>query len=149
MERTKNPEREMVARALLPGAAAAVLAFVLGLAFADGRTAWSAALGVAVALANFVASAQLLGWAASVSLTAVQLVVLVGFVVRLGMIVGLMVALSITAWFSATAFGLAVAPATLLLFAYEALLLVRGLGQPVAGGRAGSTLADTPQGGPS
>ena len=44
-------------------------------------------------------------------------IVLVGFVVRLGMIVGLMVALSITAWFSATAFGLAVAPATLLLFA--------------------------------
>ena len=139
----------MVVRALLPGAAAVVLAFVLGFAFVDGCTVWSAALGVAVALGNFVASAQLLAWAASVSLTAVQLVVLVGFVVRLGIIVGLMFALSAATWFSASAFGLAVAPATLLLFAYEAFLLVRGLGQPVDGGPAGSSLADPPQGEPS
>jgi hypothetical protein len=133
----------MVARALLPGAAAAALAFILGLAIADGGTAWSAALGVAIALGNFVASAQLLAWAGSVSLAAVQLVVLVGFVVRLGIIVGLMFALSMLGWFSAPAFGLAVAPATLLLFAYEALLLVRGLGQPPAGGPAGPGVADS------
>src|SRR5207248_677518 len=130
MERTREPEREMVARALPPGAAATALAFILGFVFAGGGGAWSAGLGVAVAVANFVASARLLAWAARVSLTAVQLVVLVGFLVRLGLIVGIMVALSLTAWFSKAAFGLAVAPATLLLFAYEAVLVVRGLGRP-------------------
>ena len=33
--------------------------------------------------------------------------------------------------------GLAVAPAWLLLFAYEAVMLVRGLGEPTAGPVAG------------
>jgi hypothetical protein len=129
----------MVARALLPGAAATALAFLLGLVFADAGTAWSAALGVAVALANFVAAAELLAWASTVSLAAVQLVVLAGFIVRLGIIVGLMFALSFTDWFSPLAFGLAVAPATLLLFAYEAVLVVRGLGDPAAGPVTGAT----------
>jgi hypothetical protein len=123
----------MVARALLPGAAATALAFILGLVFSDAATAWSAALGVAVALANFAVAAELLAWAAGVSLAMVQLVVLFGFIVRLGIIVGLMFLLSLTTWFSPLAFGLAVAPAWLLLFAYEAVLLTRGLGDPAAG----------------
>ena len=48
------------------------LAFVLGLVFSDAATAWSAALGVAVALANFAVAAELLAWAAGVSLAMVQ-----------------------------------------------------------------------------
>src|SRR5205085_1828683 len=140
MEKIREPEREMVARALLPGAASIALAFVLGLVFAGAGEAWSAAIGVAVALANFVASAELLAWAATVSLAAVQLVVLVGFIVRLAIIVGLMFALSVTSWFSPLAFGLAVAPAWLLLFAYEAILLVRTQAAvPAAGPISGSS----------
>src|SRR5690349_2222490 len=125
MAEIKGIEREMVLRAVVPGLAATVVAFALGYAFAGPAGAWSAALGVIVAVANFAAAALALGWAAGVSLPAVQLVVLGGFVVRLGIIVGLMFALSTTSWFSAAAFGLAVAPATLLLFAYEAVMASR------------------------
>jgi hypothetical protein len=119
----------MVARAMLPGAAAVALAFVLGLAVAGPGVAFSAALGVLIAVANFAASGYLLAWAASISLTVVQLVVLGGFVLRLGAILGLMVALSFTNWFSAPAFGLAVAPATLLVFVYESVLVLRDSAQ--------------------
>ena len=119
----------MVARAMLPGAAAVALAFVLGLAVAGPGVAFSAALGVLVAVGNFAASGYLLAWAASISLTVVQLVVLGGFVLRLGAILGLMVALSFTHWFSAPAFGLAVAPATLLVFVYESVLVLRDSAQ--------------------
>lgn len=125
MAEIKGIEREMVLRAVVPGLAATVLAFALGFVFADPNEAWSAALGVIVAVANFAAAALALGWAAGVSLPTVQLVVLGGFVVRLGIIIGLMFLLSMTSWFSAAAFGLAVAPATLLLFTYEAVVATR------------------------
>jgi len=119
----------MVRRSLLPGAAAALLAFVLGYVFGGSGVAWSAFLGVAVAVLNFAAGAWALAWASTVSLAAIQLVVLVGFIVRLGIIVGIMAALSLTAWFSVLAFGLAVAPAALGLLIYESTLVARGLGQ--------------------
>jgi len=119
----------MVRRALLPGAAAAVLAFVLGYVFGGPGVAWSAFLGIAVAVANFAAGGWALGWAATVSLATIQLVVLVGFVVRLGIVVGIMALLSLTEWFSAAAFGLAVAPAWLALMIFESALVARGLGQ--------------------
>lgn len=124
----------MVARAILPGAAAVAIAFVLGLAFAGPGVAFSAALGVLVAVVNFAASGYLLSWAASISLTTVQLVVLGGFVLRLGAILGLMVSLSLTHWFSAPAFGLAVAPATLLVFVFESVLVIRGSAHRAQGG---------------
>jgi len=119
----------MVRRALLPGAVAAVLAFVLGYAVGGPGVAWSAFLGIAVAVLNFAAGGWALAWASGVSLAAIQLVVLVGFVVRLGIVVGIMALLSLTAWFSPTAFGLAVAPAWLALMVFESMLVARGLGQ--------------------
>jgi len=119
----------MVRRALLPGAVAAVLAFALGYVFGGAGVAWSAFLGVAVAVLNFAAGGWALAWASGISLAAIQLVVLVGFVVRLGIVVGIMALLSLTAWFSPTAFGLAVAPAWLALMVFESMLVARGLGQ--------------------
>ena len=130
----------MVVRAVLPGLAATVVAFVLGLVIAGTDEAWSAALGVLVAVVNFVASALALGWAAGISLPTIQGVVLGGFIVRLGIIVGLMFLLSLTSWFSPVAFGLAVAPATLLLFLYEAVVASRytrvAAGTPNPGARS-------------
>jgi hypothetical protein len=119
----------MVRRSLLPGAVAAALAFVLGYVFGGYGVAWSAFLGIAVAVANFAAGGWALAWASTVSLATIQLVVLCGFIVRLGIVVGVMAVLSLTDWFSPTAFGLAVAPAWLALMVFEAALVARGLGQ--------------------
>jgi hypothetical protein len=118
----------MIRRALPPGALAVPVAFGLGLAFGDAGVASSAAIGVAVVLANFVVHAWSLSWASGVSISAVHAVALGGVVVRLGAIVGLMFALNTTDWFSPLAFGLAVVPGTLALLAYEAKLTIGGLG---------------------
>lgn len=119
----------MVARALWPGLAATALAFVLGYLFASAGVAASAAIGVAVVVANFAANGLSLARAARVSLTVLHAVALIGFVVRLGIIVGMLFALDRLAFFSPLAFGLAVIPATVLLLAYEMKLLAGGLGR--------------------
>lgn len=118
----------MIRRAVAPGAVAVPVAFGLGLVFSDAGDASSAAIGVAIVLANFVAHALSLSWASSVSISAVHAVALGGVVVRLGAIVGLMFALNTTGWFSPLAFGIAVVPGTLALLAYEAKLTIGGLG---------------------
>jgi hypothetical protein len=123
-----TPEREMVRRALVPGAVGVPLAFGLGLAFGDGDAGWSAALGVGIALANFAAHGVSLSWASTISVSVVHAVALGGVVIRLGTIVGLLFLLDRTPWFSPLAFGLAVVPATLGLLAYEAKLMLGGLG---------------------
>jgi ATP synthase protein I len=124
----ERPERLMVRRALVPGAVAAALAFILGQLIAGSDVALSAAVGISVVTLNFAAHGYSLAWAAGVSVTAVHVVALAGFAVRLGVIVGLMFLFDRTSWFSPLAFGLAVVPATLLLLVYEALLVVRGMG---------------------
>lgn len=126
----------MVTRAILPGVVATALAFIVGYLFGGGDIAASAALGIAVVVANFAANGLSLARAARISLMALYAVGMIGFVVRLGIIVGLMAALRQFAFFSMLAFGLAVVPATLLLLGYEMKLLAGGLGQELdlAGG---------------
>jgi ATP synthase protein I len=114
----------MARRAVLPGAVAAGLAFLVAFLVGGGDAGWSAGIGIAVVLANFTAHAYSLAWASTVSITAVQVVALAGFAVRLGVIVGLLVLLDTMSWFSPLAFGLTVVPATLALLAYEAHLVV-------------------------
>ncbi len=127
-ETTERPEREMVRRALAPGAAAVAIAAALGFPFGGTNAALSASLGCAVVVANFAAHGLSLSRASRISVTAVHVVALVGFVVRLGVIVALMFALKTTSWFSPLAFGLAVVPFTMLLLGYEARLVLKGLG---------------------
>jgi hypothetical protein len=115
----------MVRRALVPGLAAAAIAFIVGYTVGGGDVAISATLGIAVVVGNFAANGLSLAWASTVSVTAVQVVALVGFVVRLAIIVGVMFALDATAWFSPVAFGLTVMPATLVLLVFEAMLVHR------------------------
>jgi hypothetical protein len=129
MTRSAEPERQLLRRALPFAAPAVALAFVGGLAAAGLNVAWSAALGVAIVVANFAASALSLSWAAKVSLTAIAAVVMGGFVVRMAVIVAVMFVLDhFTGWFDPLAFGLAVVPATILLLAYEMKLLAGGVG---------------------
>jgi hypothetical protein len=119
----------MVTRAILPGVVATALAFIVGYLFGGWDIAASAALGIAVVVANFAANGLSLARAARISLMALYAVGMIGFVVRLGIIVGLMAGLRQFAFFSMLAFGLAVVPATLLLLGYEMKLLAGGLGQ--------------------
>jgi hypothetical protein len=118
----------MVRRAFLPGVIAVPVAFGLAYAFGGAGAAWSAAIGVMVVLANFVAHGLSLAWASNVSIGAVHAVSLGGVIIRLGIIIGLMFALDTLEWFSPVAFGLAVVPGTLALLAYEAKLVAGGLG---------------------
>jgi hypothetical protein len=118
----------MVRRAIVPGLIALPVASGLGLALGGAGAAWSAAIGVLVVLANFVAHGLSLAWASRVSIGAVHAVSLGGVIIRLGVIIGLMFALNTLAWFSPLAFGLAVVPGTIALLAYEAKLVAGGLG---------------------
>jgi MFS family permease len=146
-EITDRPEREMVRRAFVPFVVAFPVAFLGGWALSGVGAGTSAAIGIALVYANFVAHGTSLAWASQISITAVHVAALLGPVVRLGIIVGLMFALDTLAWFSPLAFGLAVVPGTLLLLVYEARLTMRGLGGALqvpadpAATRAAETLA--------
>jgi ATP synthase protein I len=118
-----EPERELVRRVLPLAPVAAVAAFVLGSIGGGRDAAWSAAIGVAVVTANFVASALSIAWAAGISLTILAVVALGGFVVRLIAIVVALVALNALGWFSPLAFALALVPSTVVLLVYEAKAL--------------------------
>ncbi len=124
----ERPERELVRRALGPGAAAVLLSAGLGWLVSGPGASASSALGAAVVVANFAAHGLSLAWAAGVSLAAVHVVALAGVVVRMGAIVGALVWLTGTAWFSPVAFAATAVPGTVLLLAYEARLALRGVG---------------------
>jgi hypothetical protein len=123
-----EPELEMVRRGIRFGPPAFVLALAIGAAVGGWNIGWSAAIGIAVVLANFVAHGVSLAWAARRSLTALAAVAMGGFIVRLGAIVAVMFLLNRLHFFSPLAFGLAVVPATVLLLVFEMKLLAGGLG---------------------
>ncbi len=123
-----EPELEMVRRGIWFGPPAFVLALGIGAAAGGWDIGWSAAIGIAVVLANFVAHGASLAWAARRSLTALAAVAMGGFIVRLGAIVAVMFFLNRLSFFSPLAFGLAVVPATVLLLVFGMKLLAGGLG---------------------
>jgi hypothetical protein len=128
MVETSKPEHTMVRRALVLGAVAAPVAFLVGTAAGGAAGGWSAVLGVVVVVANFVVHGLSLAWAAAVSVTLLQVVALVGFVVRMGVILGVLVLLDRTAFFSPLIFGITAVVGTFGLLGYEARLVARGLG---------------------
>jgi hypothetical protein len=118
-----DPERELVRRALPYTFPAAVLSFAVGAVAGGPDTGWSAAAGVAVVAANFVAHGLSLAWAAGISPTVMFAVGLGGFLVRLVVIFAIMAGLSTMSWFSPVAFIAAVIPATVLLLGFEMKVL--------------------------
>ena len=118
----------MVRRGLWFGPPSFVLALGIGAVAAGWDIGWSAAIGIAVVFANFVAHGASLAWAARRSLIALAAVAMGGFIVRLGAIVAVMFFLNRLSFFSPLAFGLAVVPATVLLLVFEMRLLAGGLG---------------------
>lgn len=119
----------MVRRALGPGAWGIAVSAAAGWALGGPGMGASAALGAAVVVANFAAHGLSLSWASTISLRTLHAVALGGVALRLGAIVAVLLALRGTAWFSPLAFGLALVPGTLALLAYEARLVLRGVGR--------------------
>ena len=117
------PERELVGRILPYAPPAFGLALALGTVLGGWAAGWSAAIGVIVMAANFVAHGLSLAWAARISPTVVFAVGMGGFVVRLGTILLVLILLNRLAWFSPVAFVAAVVPATIVLLIFEAKLL--------------------------
>ena len=120
---TVEPERELIRRIAPFALPAAVLAFAIG-AMVDGAGAgWSAAIGIAVVSANFVAHGLSTAWAAAISPVVLYAVGLCGFVLRLGVILAIIALLNQTEWFSVVAFIAAVVPSTIVLLGAEMKLL--------------------------
>jgi hypothetical protein len=117
-----DPERELIRRVLPFALPAIAIAYGAG-ALASAGAAWSAAIGVVVVVANFVAHGLSLAWAAGISPTAVVWVGLGGFGIRLGAVLLALVLLDRLSWFSPVAFAAALVPATIVLLAFEAKVL--------------------------
>jgi hypothetical protein len=113
----------MIRRALPFAPPAAALAFGIAALLSDMDAGWSAAIGVGIVFANFIAHGWSLAWAARISPVVLYAVALGGFVVRLGIIVGIMVGLQRLPWFSLGWFLTALVPTTLALLALEMKLL--------------------------
>lgn len=118
-----EPEKETIRRVLPYVLPAAGLALGTGRLVSGWPAGWSAAMGVAVVAANFVAHGLSLAWAARISSTMIFAVGLGGFFVRLVVIVLVLVMLRSFPWFSPLAFAVAVVPATVVLLIAEARML--------------------------
>jgi hypothetical protein len=116
---TKEPELELIRRALPFILPIAFVAFVVGAVASHVDTGWSAALGIAVVAGNFVASGLSLAWASRVSPTAIFAVGLGGFAVRIAVFAALLLGLKTFSWFSPVAFTAAFVPATMVLLGFE------------------------------
>jgi hypothetical protein len=111
-------------RRVLPFAPLAlVAAFVLGQVLAGSGAAWSAAIAIVIVLANFVANALSVAWAARISPTMLYAVAMGGFVMRLIVFTIALVLLNTVGWFSPVAFALTLVPATIGLLVVEAKAL--------------------------
>lgn len=118
-----EPERELIRRIAPFSPVAAAVAFAAGAVFSGREAGWSAAIGVAVVVANFVAHGFSLSWAAKISPTILFAVGLGGFIVRLAVIALVVVALDQLEWFSVVAFAAAVIPSTIVLLGVEMRVL--------------------------
>ena len=121
----------MVSVVLLPGVMAALLVMAAGVVVGSDGTGFSAGLGIAVVLVNFVASGLSLAWAAERSLSTVPAVALGGFAARLITVVAVMALLDPVPWFSPAAFGLTAIPAFFAILVVESVLVFKGLGSPL------------------
>ncbi|MGH3650434.1 MAG: ATP synthase subunit I [Acidimicrobiia bacterium] len=88
--------------------------------------AWSAALGVAVVVANFLVAGAILSISARISLQAYHAAALIGFVLRLGLFVALVLVVSATIPVDRMAFGITAVVVYMALLVLEALAVSKG-----------------------
>jgi hypothetical protein len=120
---TVEPERELVRRLLPYAVPALAVAAVAGVLLGGSGAAGSASVGAGVAVANFVASAASVAWAARISPTLLMIVGLGGFVLRLATLTVALMVLDGLAWFSPVAFASAFVPTTIAVLVLEMRLL--------------------------
>ncbi len=118
LEATPPVERELALDMVRRGLPVApVLVGICGLVWGS-QGAWSALVAVGLVLANLVASALMLGWAARVSSTALMATALAGFLFRMMVVCAAIVVVKDEPWIDLTALGVAVLVTHLgLLFA--------------------------------
>jgi hypothetical protein len=119
------PERQMAARALVPGLVLAGAAFGIGWAVGGVVSAVSALLGVVVVSVTFALYVLLLGWARAVSPTAWQGATLGGWLLRVAVIVGCLFAVKALDG-DVKAFGIAAIVTALSVAIYEAWFVLTG-----------------------
>jgi hypothetical protein len=116
-----NLARDTVARGIY---VAPVLILVFGLLRSwDG--AWSAALGVAIVVLNFLLAGAMLSISARISLQAYHAAALIGFFLRLGLFVGAVYLIANLVEVDRLAFGLSAVVAYFALLTWEAVSLSR------------------------
>jgi hypothetical protein len=128
-EANDQPERRMAARALVPGAVAALLAFAIGYAVNGTKAGVCALLGVVVVTVSFSVYVLVLGRARRVSAGAMQAATLGGWLVRLALIVGSLAVVSVLDG-DVAAFGFAAIGAAISVAVYEAWVVLTGKLEP-------------------
>ena len=123
MNKTREPERELVRRLLPFAVPTLAIAAGAGAAIGGAGAAWSAAIAIIVLVLNFVAHAGSMAWAARISPMILLAVGLGGYVVRLAAFTVVLLLLDRLTWFSPLAFVAAFAPATIVLLVVEMRLL--------------------------
>jgi hypothetical protein len=121
----REPELELVRKALPFIPPLAVIAFFGAALFSTIGAGLSASLGILVVAANLVASGYSIAWAAGISEVAIFAVGLGGFALRIALFAVLLLLLRTFGWFSAVAFTAAFVPATIALLGFEMRFIAR------------------------
>jgi chromate transport protein ChrA len=128
-EANDQPERHMAARALVPGAVAALLAFAVGYAVNGTKAGVCALLGVVIVTVSFAVYVLVLGRARRVSAGAMQAATLGGWLIRLAIIVGCLFAVRALGG-DVAAFGFAAIATAIAVAMYEAYVVLTGKLEP-------------------
>ena len=116
-----NLARDTVARGIY---VAPVVILVFGL-LRGWDWAWSAAIGVAMVVLNFLLAGAILSISARISLQAYHAAALIGFFLRLGLFIGAVYLIASLVEVDRLAFGLSAVVAYFALLTWEALSLSR------------------------
>ena len=117
-----NLARDTVARGIYLGPA---LIIVFGL-LRSWEGAWSAALGVAIVIANLLLAGAILSISLRISLQAYHAAALIGFILRLVLFVGAVYLIASLVDVDRIAFGVSAVIAYLAMLAWEAVSISKG-----------------------
>jgi hypothetical protein len=90
----------------------------------------SAAVAIAIVLANFLLAAAMLGWAARISVSAIMGAALFGYILRLVVIAAVVLPLRSAAWFEAWPLGITLVVSHLGLLLWELRHISLSFSQP-------------------
>ena len=139
------PEAEIVRDLVRRALPAAPVFVAVAAAFAGVDGALSAALGLVLVLANFVAAAASLAWAARINLGVMMGVALFGYVLRISAIFGAVLLLRDLGWVHVASLGCTIVVAHLGLLAWELQYVSATLAHPALKPSASTSEHRSPQ----